>query len=69
MGFFFPCIVCFIFSISLVAKKQPPNVNDYSAAQLSVQPGSSRGRSAKAAETSLNGFLSREICEGVLTTP
>lgn len=63
------CTVCFIFSIRLVAKKQPPNnVGEYSAVQLSVQSGSRRGINVKAAETSLNGFLSGRCREDVLIT-
>lgn len=63
------CIVCFIFSISQVAKKQPPNMSEYSAVQLSVQSGPRGGMNVKAAETPLNSFLSRRCCEDVLTTP
>lgn len=68
---FFPlfCIVCFIFSVSLIAKKQPPNVSEYSAVQLSVQSGSRRGTNVTAAETALNNFLSRHCCEDILTAP
>lgn len=63
------CIGCFIFSISLVAKKQPPSVSEYTAVQLSVQSGSHRGMNVKAAGTSPNSFLSRHCCEDVLATP
>lgn len=42
------CIVCFIFSISLIAKKQLPNVSEYSAVQLSEQSGARRGMNVKA---------------------
>lgn len=63
------CISSFIFSISLVAKKQPPSVSECTAVQLSVQSGSRRGMNVKAAGTSPNSFLSRHCCEGVLAPP